>query len=188
MRDRSEHIRFRYAVFMAVAFVAVLWIVKAIEFAADESFAHLGIFPRTFKGAIGILTGPLIHGDIFHHIGASGVVYGMASFLFFSGILRKNKQLMTVSGVIIFLYGGMLYGIFPDAVEHNVSWESHLTGALFGVILAFLFRKTKVDFDQGDSDEEDIPKEGKGTSNFHHSGGDQGVEIYYTYKPTEKGS
>ncbi len=234
MRDRSEHIRFRYAVFMAVAFVAVLWIVKAIEFAADESFAHLGIFPRTFKGAIGILTGPLIHGDIFHlisntlpllflgillfyfyhriavelfiwiylvtgfwtwalardayHIGASGVVYGMASFLFFSGILRKNKQLMTVSGIIIFLYGGMLYGIFPDAVEHNVSWESHLTGALFGVILAFLFRKTKVDFDQGDSDEEDIPKEGKGTSNFHHSGGDQGVEIHYTYKPTEKGS
>ncbi len=232
MRDRSEHIRFRYAVYMVVAFVAILWLVKAIEFASGESFARMGIFPRTLRGTIGIFTGPLIHGDIFHlisntlpllflgillfyfyhriavelfiwiylvtgfwtwmlarnayHIGASGVVYGMASFLFFSGILRKNKQLMTVSGIVILLYGGMVYGILPEAVANNVSWESHLTGALAGVMLAFFFRKTKVDFDKENTDE-DLPDGKKQIQNFHHTGGNEGVEINYIYKPTKKG-
>ncbi len=232
MRDRSEHIRFRYAVYMVVAFVAILWLVKAIEFASGESFARMGIFPRTLRGTIGIFTGPLIHGDIFHlisntlpllflgillfyfyhriavelfiwiylvtgfwtwmlarnayHIGASGVVYGMASFLFFSGILRKNKQLMTVSGIVILLYGGMVYGILPVAVANNVSWESHLTGALAGVMLAFFFRKTKVDFDKENTDE-DLPDGKKQIQNFHHTGGNEGVEINYIYKPTKKG-
>ena len=50
---------------------------------------------------------------------------------------------MTVSGVIILLYGGMIYGIFPEMVESNISWEAHLMGALAGIMLAIFFRKTK---------------------------------------------
>jgi membrane associated rhomboid family serine protease len=75
-----------------------------------------------------------------YHLGASGLVYGIAAFLFFSGIIRHDRPLMTISAVILFLYGSMLYGIFPGLVDANVSWESHFTGALSGTILAFLFR------------------------------------------------
>lgn len=76
-----------------------------------------------------------------YHIGASGVVYGIAAFLFFSGIIRRDRPLMTISAVILFLYGSMLYGIFPQFVEADVSWEAHFAGALAGALLAFLFRK-----------------------------------------------
>jgi membrane associated rhomboid family serine protease len=76
-----------------------------------------------------------------YHIGASGLVYALAAFLFFSGILRRDVRLMAVSGIVLFLYGGMIYGVFPEVVERNVSWEAHLLGAISGVLLAIYFRK-----------------------------------------------
>mgnify|MGYP001305044795 FL=1 len=42
------------------------------------------------------------------HIGASGLIYALASFLFISGVIRKNPRLAAVSLVIIFLYGSMI--------------------------------------------------------------------------------
>ena len=74
------------------------------------------------------------------HIGASGLVYGLASFLFFSGIIRRYFRLVALSLLIVFLYGSMVWGIFPG-VYQNVSWESHMVGAFSGVILAILYRK-----------------------------------------------
>jgi len=74
------------------------------------------------------------------HIGASGLVYGLASFLFFSGILRRHFRLTALSLLIVFLYGSMVWGIFPD-VYKNVSWESHMLGFFSGVVLALWFRK-----------------------------------------------
>jgi membrane associated rhomboid family serine protease len=59
------------------------------------------------------------------HIGASGVVYGLASFLFFSGIIRRYFRLIALSLLIVFLYGSMVWGLFPG-VYKNVSWESHM--------------------------------------------------------------
>jgi membrane associated rhomboid family serine protease len=73
------------------------------------------------------------------HIGASGLVYGLASFLFFSGILRKHFRLIALSLLIVFLYGSMVWGIFPD-VYKNVSWESHMLGFFSGLILALWYR------------------------------------------------
>jgi len=75
-------------------------------------------------------------------IGASGIVYCMASFLFFSGVFKKNRQLMSFSLIIIFLYGGMFWGIFdlPHNSKMNISWESHRIGFLLGILLAFLFK------------------------------------------------
>lgn len=75
------------------------------------------------------------------HIGASGIVYGLASFMFFSGILRKNTQLLAFSLLITFLYGSMVWGIFPETVKKGVSWEAHLSGAIIGLILAICFIK-----------------------------------------------
>ena len=72
------------------------------------------------------------------HIGASGIVYALASFLFFSGLIRKHTNLMAVSFVVVFLYGSMVWGIFP--IKEHISWEGHLSGGLAGVILAWWFR------------------------------------------------
>ena len=73
-----------------------------------------------------------------YHIGASGIVYGLATFLAISGILRHDSRLMSISLLIIFLYGGMIWGVLP--LFHHVSWESHLMGSLAGVFCAYRYR------------------------------------------------
>jgi membrane associated rhomboid family serine protease len=73
-----------------------------------------------------------------YHIGASGIIYGFVSFLFFSGIFRKDNRSIALALVVIFLYGGLIWGVLP--VEKGVSWESHLSGAIVGTIAAFIFR------------------------------------------------
>jgi membrane associated rhomboid family serine protease len=73
------------------------------------------------------------------HIGASGLVYGLASFLFFSGIIRRYFRLIALSLLIVFLYGSMVWGLFPG-VYKNVSWESHMLGFFSGVFLAVSYR------------------------------------------------
>jgi membrane associated rhomboid family serine protease len=76
-----------------------------------------------------------------YHIGASGVVYGLASFLFFSGIFRKDGRLLAITLLVTFLYGSLVWGIFPDFYRgENISWESHFWGLVTGSILAFYFR------------------------------------------------
>jgi len=89
-----------------------------------------------------LLTGALVWfgGREVWHIGASGLVYGLASFLFFSGIIRSYYRLVALSLLIVFLYGEMVWGIFPG-VYQNVSWESHMLGMLSGILLAVLYRK-----------------------------------------------
>lgn len=73
------------------------------------------------------------------HIGASGLIYAFAAFLFFSGIIRHNSSLIAISLLVAFLYGGMLWGVFP--LKKDVSWESHLMGFVAGSVLAVYFRK-----------------------------------------------
>jgi membrane associated rhomboid family serine protease len=73
------------------------------------------------------------------HIGASGLVYGLASFIFFSGIWRKWRSMLAVSMIIVFLYGSMIWGIFPWFKE--TSWEGHLFGGLAGLLLSWIYRK-----------------------------------------------
>jgi membrane associated rhomboid family serine protease len=72
------------------------------------------------------------------HIGASGLVYGLASFLFFSGIFRRDMNLLTISIIVVFLYGSMFWGIFP--LKPEISWESHLWGAASGLVLSWYYR------------------------------------------------
>lgn len=73
-----------------------------------------------------------------YHIGASGVVYMLFSFIFFSGVFRKYYRLIAVSLAIIFLYGSMVWYILP--IEENVSWEGHLSGFLVGLTFAWIYR------------------------------------------------
>lgn len=73
------------------------------------------------------------------HIGASGLVYGLAAFIFLSGILRNERRLISISLLVAFLYGSMFWGVFP--IRAGVSWESHLWGGIAGAILAVYYRK-----------------------------------------------
>ena len=76
------------------------------------------------------------------HIGASGIVYGLAAFILVSGILRRHTGLMAVALVVVFLYGSLIWGLFPDFFpKENISWESHLFGLLAGFSLAIFYRK-----------------------------------------------
>lgn len=76
-----------------------------------------------------------------YHIGASGVVYALASFLIFFGIFRRDIIAILISIVIIFMYGGLIYGVLP--LQQGVSWESHLFGGLLGGFLAWYFAKIR---------------------------------------------
>lgn len=72
------------------------------------------------------------------HIGASGIIYGLGAFLFFSGIFRNDVKLLTIAILVVFLYGGMFWGIFP--IEASISWESHLWGTASGLILSLYYK------------------------------------------------
>ena len=71
------------------------------------------------------------------HIGASGIVYGLFSFLTLSGLIRQFKPLIAISLLIIFIYGSIIWGVFP--IEKTISWEGHLMGFIWGFILSIFF-------------------------------------------------
>jgi membrane associated rhomboid family serine protease len=75
------------------------------------------------------------------HIGSSGLVYGMGAFLFVSGIIRNHVPLIALSMFVVFLYGGLIWGLFPVTWFVEYSWEAHLWGTLAGSVVAFVFRK-----------------------------------------------
>lgn len=184
----AEARKFKNSVFFIVSFTMLLWVVKALEWAVALDFGFLGILPRTLSGTMGIITAPLVHGDVLHlisntfpllllgisvfyfynrialevfawiyfmsgfwvwmaardayHIGASGIVYGMVAFLFFSGLFRRDTKSLSISLIVIFLYGGMLQGLFPT--NDRISWESHMLGALAGAFCAFFYREVRL--------------------------------------------
>ncbi|HMP98727.1 MAG TPA: rhomboid family intramembrane serine protease [Cyclobacteriaceae bacterium] len=167
--------------------VFIMWLVFTVEVYLQTDFNFLGIAPRRLFGLIGILTAPLIHGDLYHlisntipllflgatlyffyeriagivffrsyfwtnilvwlfarealHIGASGLVYGLASFLIFLGWFRRDFISLFISIIITLAYGGVFYGILPQ--DPRVSWEAHLAGAMVGVFSAYQLSKIR---------------------------------------------
>ncbi len=73
-----------------------------------------------------------------YHIGASGLIYGFAAFLFFSGIIKKNTPILGISLLVTVFYGSMVWGVLP--LDTKLSWEYHLASALMGLICAWIFR------------------------------------------------
>jgi len=76
------------------------------------------------------------------HIGASGVIYGYAAFIFFAGLLSRKKDMMAIAMIVIFFYGSMIWGIFPQ-LDEKISWEGHLSGFAAGTLWAVVFTKSK---------------------------------------------
>ncbi len=182
-----------------LVFLLLIWAIFYLNIHYKLGLTALGLRPHDSFGLIGIITMPLLHGDLGHiasnsipllilgtflfyhykeiaykvffisyfsagilvwlfarhgdlsvHIGASGLIYALAGFLFFSGFLRKNRSLFGVTLLITFLYGTIIWGVFPSEFQkaihynensHNISWEGHLFGFLSGVALAYLYRK-----------------------------------------------
>ena len=103
----------------------------------------------------------IIGGESTNHIGASGIVYGLASFLFLSGLIRKNLLLLRITLVVVFLYGGMVWLMLP--IKEGVSWEGHLAGAISGAVLAFYYRNSGpknpvYKFEISEAAHEDLPE------------------------------
>jgi membrane associated rhomboid family serine protease len=73
-----------------------------------------------------------------YHIGASGLIYGLAAFLFLSGIIRRVRSLTAISLLVVFWYSGMVWGLLP--FDFKVSFEAHICGAVSGIVLAILYR------------------------------------------------
>ena len=73
------------------------------------------------------------------HLGASGLTYGLLTYLFFGGVLRRDPPSIGLALIVAFLYGGTIWGVLP--IEAGVSFESHLAGACLGVLCAVLFRR-----------------------------------------------
>lgn len=170
--------------FFPLVFVMLLWGIKGLEEWMSWDFKSYTLYPRTATGLLGIVTGPLIHGNLAHlfsnsipllflgtimfyfyrpiafqiffwvylmtglwvwaaaresyHLGASGIVYGFLTFLFFSGLFRRDVKLFALSLLVTFLYGGMVWGVLP--INEDVSWESHFLGSVAGITCAFFFR------------------------------------------------
>ena len=93
-----------------------------------------------------------------YHIGASGIIYLLASFLFFKGVFSKHYRLVALSLIVVFLYGGLLWYVTP--IDPEVSWEGHLSGLIVGLLFAFIFKKNiakapKYVWEHPDYDEEE---------------------------------
>ena len=75
------------------------------------------------------------------HLGASGWIFGLWSLSIMAAWFDHNIKNLMVAVLVIFFYGGMIYGVLPT--QPGVSFESHLFGALSGAVFAALAAKYK---------------------------------------------
>ncbi len=189
----------RHALFISIALVVLLWVIKLFEIEYKFDLSGWGILPLTTEGLRGIIFSPFIHGSIEHlaantfplfiltfslfffyrespykililiyllsgsfvwlfgrealHIGSSGIIYGLAAYLFLSGILSRNVSQLTISLIVAFIYGYLFWGIFP--IKPEISWESHLWGGVAGFGIALLYHKKAIPSDTNPEEEED---------------------------------
>ncbi len=176
---------FLLALKLALAAVALLWLIHLLNFLLGYPLNRFGIVPRSLGGLSGIFLAPLLHGSFSHlisnsvpllvlgtgmifvypaasaralptiylggglavwllarssvHLGASGVLYGMLSFVLLSGLLKRDTRAIALSMLVFFLYGSLSAGLLPGA--RGVSWESHLAGTAIGAVAAWRFRR-----------------------------------------------
>lgn len=186
----SERARanFRLAFKIALAFVALIWLIGLLNWGLDLSLGRFGVRPRELAGLPGILLAPLLHASPSHlvanslpllvlgtvmlhlysnsaikvipavylgtgiavwlfaresvHLGASGLVYGLVTYIFVAGLIRRDRRAIGASLLVCFLYGTLAWGVFP--IRPGVSWETHLAAALIGFTLAVALRRLDI--------------------------------------------
>src|SRR5690606_2454670 len=133
-----------------------------------------------------------------NHIGASGLIYVLVSFIFFKGIITKHYRLVALSLLVVFLYGSMVWYALP--VKEGISWEGHLSGFVTGIFFALAYRNTitkpkKYVWEQEDYNEEEdeFMKHFDENGNFiefkeanQNASDSESTKITYTYKPKDR--
>ena len=95
-----------------------------------------------------------------NHIGASGIIYMLTGFLFFKGVFSRHYRLIALSLIVVFLYGGMIWYVFPN--DPKISWEGHLSGLVVGFLLSLFYKNSlpeisKYEWEKADYKEEQDP-------------------------------
>jgi len=127
-----------------------------------KNFAHLisNTMPLILLGSIMTITNPLrfvpatisiilIGGALtwlsargsYIHVGASGLIFGYFGYLVTLGIIERRIPAIIGACAALFLYGGLIWGIFPQMSGRMISWEGHLFGLIGGVITANILRR-----------------------------------------------
>lgn len=73
------------------------------------------------------------------HLGASGVTHGLMFLVVTLGLLRRDRPSIAAGMIVMLFYGGSVLAVLPHG--DGISWQSHLGGALAGVLSGFLFRR-----------------------------------------------
>ncbi len=116
------------------------------------------------------------------HIGASGVIYMLTSFLLFKGIFSKQYQLTALSFAVIFIYGSLVWYVFP--IDPKISWEGHLSGFIVGLLFALIFNKNPLENKKYDWQRDNFnPEEDLFLQHFDEDG--NFIENYLEKKPDE---
>lgn len=176
--------------------IPLLILLAALRFFYREQFFKVVVYGVLFSGLI-----TWVIGRDSYHIGASGLVYVLVSFIFFKGLRTKYYRLVALSLVVIMIYGSMVWYVFPD-VEKGISWEGHLGGLITGFAFSILFKTPeyqkmiKYDWERPDFD----PTGDKFLERFDENGNfvnlpkpepeieitvPQNVTIIYNYLPKE---
>lgn len=135
-------------------------------------------------GALLTGLGTWVIGRPAYHIGASGVVYMLAAYLLFQGLFSKNVQLISISLIVVFFYGSLIWYLFP--IDPQISWEGHSSGFIVGIILAVLNYKNlpkahkKYDWEKDDYE----PSKDVFMQHFDSKGNFHPTEHWYNIKPS----
>ena len=131
-----------------------------------------------------------------YHIGASGLIYVLVSFIFFKGIYTRYYRLVALSLFVISVYGGLIWYVFPG-IEQHISWEAHLAGFITGTVFSVLFKTEKVkkipkyDWEKPEYNpsEDAFMRHFDGNGNFielPQQTTTQDVEVFYEYKEKQE--
>lgn len=114
--------------------IPLIILISALAFFYPKKHIKILLYGFLFSG---ILTWIIARPS--YHIGASGIVYFLASFLFFNGIKSKNYRLIALALTVAFVYGSLVWGVLPDQTKENISWEGHLSGLIVGFLLSYFY-------------------------------------------------
>ena len=114
--------------------IPLLLLLAALRYFYRKVSLHVLVFGILFSGFLTWMIGRESY-----HIGASGLIYVLVSFIFFKGIQTKYYRLVALSLTLIMVYGGLIWYVFPD-VEEGISWEGHLSGLITGFGMSLFFK------------------------------------------------